>query len=81
MTSPKHSDKPTPSEAGQATAFEMRLERLESTLAHINNRIGKIEVHMAVMNTDSEWLKKAFWLLAGIGLPALLGIAIKVFTE
>jgi hypothetical protein len=58
-----------------------RLAMIESRLARMENRLQRVEVGMAVINTDIAWIKKAFWALVGVGLPALLGIAIVSFTR
>jgi len=48
----------------------------ENHLAHIQGSIANIEVSIAKNTTDTEWLKKTYWIIATAVLGGLvMGIA------
>jgi len=44
----------------------------DNHLAHIVSDIGEIKVGMAGHKTDLDWLKKAWWIIAGASISSLM---------
>lgn len=65
-----------------------RLRRLESCVENINERITIInhnstdqKVSVAKVQSDVDWLKKFFWIIAGASISSLIGIVFQLVLQ
>tara|TARA_R100000789_G_C3022167_1_gene153740 strand:- start:3781 stop:4062 length:282 start_codon:yes stop_codon:yes gene_type:complete len=46
----------------------------------VEDKIKLISEENTKQETDLKWLKRSYWVLIGIGVPAVISILVKLFT-
>lgn len=49
---------------------------IRDTQKETQKDVGEIKVHLARVCTDTKWLKRSYWMVAGASVTSLIGVII-----